>query len=386
MVAKPSPSSLSFAGRVLLKALLLVLVINLLFAAANPLPVLGKISLYNHLFPGRPRLPFGETPDKAYNFSLFSLEAMFASHEINQPKAPDEFRVVVVGDSSVWGTLLRPEETLTGILNARGIKAADGRRLRLYNLGYPTITLTKDLLVFAWARQYQPDAIIWLTTLESFPKDKQLATPILQHNPAAVRQLIQADRLSLDPHDPALLDPTFWERTLFGQRRAAADLFRLQWYGIPWAATGIDQYYPETYERWANDLPADLTFHGLKPADLNPGDLALDVLQAGMGLYPGKPMLLVNEPMAVASGKNSDIRYNFFYPRWAYDDYRQILQSLAQQQGWAYLDLWDSISPAEFTNSAIHLNPTGEGLLANRLEPILSGCCAGQNFSGQPIK
>ena len=35
------------------------------------------------IFPGRPRLPFGENPDKAYNFSLYSLDAMLASHEIN---------------------------------------------------------------------------------------------------------------------------------------------------------------------------------------------------------------------------------------------------------------------------------------------------------------
>ena len=376
---------MAFIGRVFLKALLLLLAANLVFALLNPLPALGRISLYNSLFPGRPRLPFGETPDRAYNFSLFSLDAMFASHEINRPKAPDEYRVVVVGDSSVWGILLKPEETLAGLLNARGIKAPDGRRLVFYNLGYPTISLAKDLMVLTWVRRYQPDAIVWLTTLESFPRDKQTASPILQRNPAAVRQLIQDYHLNLDPHDPALQDPTFWGRTLFGERRALADLFRLQLYGVSWAATGIDQYYPPTYERWANDLAADPTFHGLPPPHLLKADLSLDVLQAGMSLFPGKPVLLVNEPMAVSSGENHEIRYNFFYPRWAYDDYRQILLGLAQEQGWNYLDLWDAVPPAQFTNSAIHLTPEGEGLLAEKTGAALQSLLAGKRLAvGQP--
>ena len=36
-------------------------------------------------------------------------------------------------------------------------------------------------------------------------------------------------------------------------------------------------------------------------------------------------MLLVNEPMLISNGANSEIRYNFFYPRWAYDEYRSML-------------------------------------------------------------
>jgi peptidoglycan/xylan/chitin deacetylase (PgdA/CDA1 family) len=372
------PAPLAFTGRVLVKALLLVLAANLIFGLLDPLPALGGLSLYNGLFPGRPRLPFGEVPDKAYNFSLFSLEAMFASHEISRSKTADEYRVVVVGDSSVWGTLLKPEETLPGLLNARNLKPPDGRRLVVYNLGYPTISLSKDVLLLSRLRPYQPDAVIWLTTLEAFPRDKQTSSPLFQQNPAAVKQLIQDGLLKLDPDNPVLRPIPFWQRTLFGQRRAIADLIRLQLYGIPWAATGIDQYYPETYERWANDLPADQTFHGLKPPRLSEGDLALEVLQAGMALYPGLPVLLVNEPMAIANGKNSDNRYNFFYPRWAYDDYRQMLSGMAQENGWQYLDLWDAVPRVEFTNSAIHLTPAGEVLLADRVGAALQALLAGQ--------
>ena len=47
----------SFIRNVLLKGLALFLLIDLAFAAVNPAG-LGNISLYNSVFPGRPRFPF----------------------------------------------------------------------------------------------------------------------------------------------------------------------------------------------------------------------------------------------------------------------------------------------------------------------------------------
>jgi hypothetical protein len=96
---------------IIIKGLLLFIIFNLLFALLQPR--IGRFSAYNVIFPGRERLPFGENSAKAYNLSLFDLDAMFASHEIGgDEKQSDEFRVILIGDSSVWGTLLKPEETL----------------------------------------------------------------------------------------------------------------------------------------------------------------------------------------------------------------------------------------------------------------------------------
>ena len=39
------------------------------------------------------------------------------------------------------------------------------------------------------------------------------------------------------------------------------------------------------------------------------------------------------EPMLISAGKNSDIRYNFFYPRWAYDEYRRQMAERAAARG-----------------------------------------------------
>src|SRR5687768_11600015 len=106
--------------RVLLKATLLFVLFNFAFIFMNDIP-LRKLSLYNFLFPGRDRFPFGETRH-AYNLSLFDLDAMFASHMLaGVEKTPDEYRVLLLGDSSVWGTLLAPEQPLAGRLTASPI-------------------------------------------------------------------------------------------------------------------------------------------------------------------------------------------------------------------------------------------------------------------------
>ena len=116
--------------RIALKTLIFFVVFNLIFALTNPLGWLGKVSLYNAVFPGRPRLPWGENPQRAYNLTLNNLDAMFASHEISQPKRADEFRVVLIGDSSTWGFLLKPEDTLAANLNAQHLVAS-----RMCNIG-----------------------------------------------------------------------------------------------------------------------------------------------------------------------------------------------------------------------------------------------------------
>lgn len=334
---------------------------------------LGKFSLYNSVFPGRERFPFGERRE-AYNLSLFDLDAMFASHVLDgAPKATDEYRVVLIGDSSIWGTLLTPEQTLAGQLNAGNISAC-GRRVRAYNLGFPYISLAQELLVLDRALQYQPDTVVWLMTLESLPADKQLTSPLVMNNPEAIREVIAKYNLNFDPNDPALHVPSTWEQTLVSRRRAVADLIRLQIYGAMWAATGVDQYYPENYERAQIDLEADDTFHEMTQ-DVSLQDvLAFDILDAGMSAA-NVPTILVNEPILVSNGANSDIRYNFFYPRWAYDEYRRLLSERSAANGWTYLDVWDLVPVNEFTNSGVHLTPYGESLLTNEVARAIQETC-----------
>jgi hypothetical protein len=296
---------------------------------------------------------------------------MFASHAVSRSKAPDEYRVLLVGDSSVWGFLLPPEHTLAAQINALRLAAPDGRRVVVYNLGYPILSLTKDLLLLSRLQPYEPDLILWLVTLESFPLDKQLFPPLVQNNPGPVRALIARHGLGLNPSAPDFVDPTLWDRTLIGRRRALADLLRLQLLGPLWAATGIDQELPATYTPRSEDLAADEAFHGLQPPSLSIADVAFDVLAAGVAEVGSTPLVLINEPMFVSAGENSEIRYNFIYPRWAYDDYREWLAAEAAARGWAYADLWDAVDNTEFTDSPIHLTPLGSAQLAAEVAEII---------------
>jgi hypothetical protein len=126
------------------KTAVLFLLLNLLFAWAQPLETLGRVSLYNWLLPGRERLPYGENPGQLQPQPL--QRARHARQPCHQPpKAPDEFRVLLLGDSGTWGWFLENDDTLAGQLNAMGLTLADGRSVTVYNLGYPVMALSKDV-------------------------------------------------------------------------------------------------------------------------------------------------------------------------------------------------------------------------------------------------
>ena len=353
-----------FVRNVLIKGLLLFALFNLLWAVVDTAPS-GRLSLYNTLLRGRERFPFGENPSESYNLSLYDLDAMFASHRLDGlPKAADEFRVIVIGDSSTWGTLLKPQETLAGILDRAGLRTPDGKQVRFYNLGYPTLSLVKDLMILEEALQYDPDLVLWPVTLESFPRNNQLNSPIVANNPTRVNDLITRFNLNLTPLEEK---GGFWQRTIVGQRRALADRLRLQLYGVMWSATGIDQAYPADYTPALRDLEDDSSYYGWQPPEFSADSLAFDLLSAGMQLAGEVPVILVNEPILISEGENSDIRYNYYYPRWAYDVYRLEFSSACAAAGWNCLDLWDAVPQEHFTNSAIHRDAFGEDIFAQEI-------------------
>jgi hypothetical protein len=369
-----------FILNVIIRALLLFVVLNVLFALLNLLPTLGRISAYNHLFDGRERLPYGENSAISYNLSLFQLDAMFKSHVVAGSPADDEYRVLLIGDSSTWGWLLEPQDTLAGQINQGNYRTADGKQVRAYNLAYPTMSLTKDLLLLDYAKEYDPDLIIWLFTLESFNQAAQLDTDLVQNNPDPVRDLIEKYHLNQDTDDSSFVERSFWEKTIVGQRRALADLLRLQYYGVAWAITGIDQEYPDDYERLMIDLEPDETWQDYDPETITADDLAFDVLQAGIELAGDTPILLINEPMFISEGQNSATRYNFFYPRAIYDKYREWLHQQQTQHDWQMLDWWDMLPSADcYTDSAVHLTPICSAQFAQRVGEVIIQTAANRN-------
>ncbi len=354
-----------FILRVVVKAAILFVLLNVVFAMLNPMEALGRPSLYNHLLPGRQRLPYGEQIADSYNLSLTNIPAMFASHAISQPKANDEFRVIILGDSGIWGWFLENDETLAGQINRLRI-TDNGQRITVYNLGYPIMSLTKDLLILDEVMRYEPDFIIWPVTLESFPREKQLVTPIVQNNGDRIRPFITNYPLNLNPNDAQFVKQNWFDRTIIGQRRNLADLLRLQTVAPAWAATGIDQAIPADIPLRQTDLDADTSWQVFtESTPFTKDDLAFNVLAAGIARAGDVPVLLINEPMFISDGTNSDIRYNSFYPIWAYDLYREMLAETAVTHNWSYLDLWNSIPPEEFTDTPVHLTAVGTEQMAN---------------------
>jgi hypothetical protein len=229
------------------------------------------------------------------------------------------------------------------------------------------MSLAKDLLFLDEALEYQPDLIVWLLTLESFPNDKQLISPIVSHNHKKVSSLINEYDLDLNPNDEVFFETTYWDQTLIGQRRNLADIFRLQLYGVMWGITEIDQHYPEDYEDAKRNFEEDNTFHNWEKGEMVANDLAYHLINSGQEIVGETPMILVNEPILISGGENSDLRYNFYYPIWAYDQYRQTMKELSKENDWHYLDLWNLIAEEEFTNTAIHITPKGIGIMSKKL-------------------
>jgi hypothetical protein len=367
-----------FIRNVVIKTALLFVILNVAFAFSNPVPTLGRISIYNMLVPGRERLPYGENSEVAYNLSLYQIDAMFASHKLDNADH-DAYRVLLIGDSSVWGILLEPEETLAGWINSGNHETADGQRVRAYNLGYPTMSLAKDLMLLDYAMRYEPDLIVWLITLESFGEYAQLESAIVKNNSDRVKSLITDYELDQDVNDSRFSDESFWDKTIVKQRRALADLLRLQFYGAPWAVTGIDQEYRDDYQPRSVDLSDSEYWQDFRakepytPETFTADNLAFDVLMAGEELAGDTPMLFINEPIYISDGENSDVRYNAFFPRWAYDEYRVLLAEQAESYGWELLDLWDAMPQVEcYTDSPVHLTSECSARLSDMVSEAIS--------------
>ena len=350
--------------RIVIKALIILLCFNFAYPLIQKIPF-QNITLYNHLVQGRERLPFGETPQLSYNLTMNDMDAMLLSHEISKQSVDDSIKIVIGGDSSVWGTLLENEDTISAKLEQRIAREGSGLgdNIRVFNLGYPTTAILKDLAFLDASLVYEPDVIIWFVTLNSLVHDAYRDAPILLNNPDKTNALIT----KYDLATPFLPQKTYMETTFFNQRRDIHDRIQLQLFAPMWAATGIDQYYPQDYQAAARDLEADDSYADIKDHELHEQDLDLEVITAFIENNPSIDVIVVNEPILISEGDNSDIRYNFYYPRWVYDQYRTLMATTFEEKGIKYIDLWDSVPEEYFTNSAIHYNAQGVDILIDDL-------------------
>jgi hypothetical protein len=336
--------------------------------ASVPLSFAGT-NIYRLLHVERQRLPISTLPTVDDALDVGNLDAMLASNLVSRPKAANEFRVMVLGDSAAWGLQLTPEQTLPGQLDRLGLTCGQ-KDVRVYNLSYPRSSATKDLMILDKALAYQPDLIIWLITWYTLMPKTRVDHWLVTQNPDEFFKLARRfDFLPKDFRPPTIFDQVFdRNRTLFR-------VVRYQLYPLIQLATGTEQI-PGPPEVLAIELSSDVTFEGLKPPTLREAEVSLDLVQDFYTLAGRTPVLLINEPMLIMTGMaNSDVRYNSYYPRWVYDQYRQYVREAALKNTWDYLDLWNSYSARYFADTPLHLIPAGQRLLTEDLAPAIQRKC-----------
>src|SRR5262245_38002540 len=102
---------------VFIKAIVLYFLFQLFLPFSNFNPAV--LNIYRSESLQRERLPFITAPgaeDRALDVGI--LDTMFASHIISRPKGENEYRVITLGDSAIWGDPLPVSSTLAGQINA----------------------------------------------------------------------------------------------------------------------------------------------------------------------------------------------------------------------------------------------------------------------------
>jgi hypothetical protein len=337
-----------------------------LMAAAPPV---APQNAYALLGLKRERLPLSTVSPVDSALDVGSLVTMFSSHAVSNAKASDEFRVLVLGDSTIWGLQLGADQVLPGQLNELGL-ACGGRGMRFYNLSFPRSSATKDILILDASLATEPDAIIWLVTWYTLsPKTRADHWLITQNPDAYARLATRFDFLPKDYHPPE------WADTVYARDRTLFRWVRYQLYAAIQLATQRDQM-PGATQLPTKELTADENFEGLKPPALRSNQVSIDQVEDLHDLANGIPVLLVNEPILIMRDvANSDVRYNSYYPRWVYDQYRARLAEAASINTWNYLDLWDLFPEQAFADTPLHLTPAAHRQLADYLVPTIQAMC-----------
>lgn len=359
------------AGRVLIKAIGLLLIFDALQIALNLAGAVDQWSIYRALTPPTDRLGLAnQIGDPIW----WTLDPLLAAHKIAQPKAADEFRVIFLGDSATFCLYCRSTEAIPALFTEFDARL-DGKRAVGYNLAYPGSDWLKDILILKHALAYQPDAIVWLVTAKGAGDQ-----PLPQEPDAHLITRLNAGEL---PSLARQYDFDTWET----ERYAAADAWyersifthggRYRDWLILLARSLINAaVYP------GRDLTQEYLLPG-EPVTAKPVQAVAEINSAlpGYDVFPNRqwallrvgrqlahdarvPLLIVNEPIYVATGPHTEVNYNSFYERNLYDRFRAALADFVRQNALPYLDLWNALPAEDFSNTSLHYNLSGNRLVA----------------------
>lgn len=356
--------------RVMLKAIILAVVINVICLVThfNPVATLTRLNLWGLVGNGRARLIYQSDVRNGF----LPIESLLATHVLAYtPKAPDEFRVFVFGNSGPYGAGLDDEETLAGQLNQANIRI-NGKRVVVYNLAFPNSNVVTCTLILNAALRYQPDLAITFVTANMFNNEQtywdqtqvminlnrerleQLAAeygmtdwlePRLSPRPFGYELLGIRDQNTLIPWFDSLFYPFVQYPIVHPNRRIAQE---------PLPAT------PNNFEAISGTYPV-----------LNPTWDFLTISAQMMQAVGGR-FWVINQPTVVIGGPHSDDSYSPLYGRAFYDAYEATIQSYTQTRHLWYTDMWQVVPAEYYTDSELHLNKQGTSILAKTLTAELT--------------
>jgi hypothetical protein len=352
---KPPAYTLGVWLRIGLKVLVLFVIFNWLFGVFHVANEIEKISIYGTLAPYRTRLI-----DQAEAGNEFApLPILLRSHEISRPKAPNEFRIVTLGNSGILGAGNSNDSTIASLMTASG-QSIDGKQIRAYNLAHPEGSVTRDLLIGTASLDYQPDLIVWFVSMGDLRSDN--LNPLIEVNSPLMTSLTERFGFThLAAQTYGHVADTWWENSFLAQRSNLYLWLKFQTYlaihrfDFKEVRTGIIQNssIPDT----PLQAPNDPVYFPMPTPTWD----TLTVLKQVATV----PILFVNQPMYADT--QHPINYNVEFSRTAYDSFRQSFAVFCQDHQLWCLDIWDVVPNDLYTDSDFHRNREGNAIVAERV-------------------
>ncbi len=311
------------------------------------------------------------------NPDVYWFELMLRQHELcwRPAKEPDELRVLLFGNSAVYGYPLPAEQSVAGLLNAHFDES--GVPAHIFNLAMVTPYQVRDAIMMREALPFAPDVIVYPVTLAEFrhlaPMPDPVAARFFSMNAAALQRAVDDPPAGLE--EPLGIYRTWL--TKWRNQRHWNDQLR-----------DLGLYARRAARAWAEAVSA--TFNSPTPAFQPPPNArrtAYDCATAEKGYQAdrdwkkwnilayledlqrthGIRILVVHWPIAHEPvGKC----YSFRFTDAAVHDFSDWLRAETAQRGLAYLDLRDLLPPDLFVDS-LHVTAAGHVRIADALARVL---------------
>lgn len=311
--------------------------------------------------------------------SVYWLEPLLRQHELCwwSPHRPGELRVVLVGNSSVFGFPLPVEQTFAHLLNQDF--ATEDVPAHVFNLAWVNTYQLKDAVIIHDALPYQPDVILYPITLA----EMQHAAPIIFPSVIQFFDSNASPLAALAAHPPpGLAEPLALYRPVLESRRPVQWSFARLQEGGTFLRTAVQGHAQSvgrrlgavqptppvwtagrqtTYDCSRTQADFDWQFRGWQSWNV----LAyLEQIRSTRGVAA----VVVNWP--VAHEPVGDC-YNVRYPAAAFAEYNAWLRAETAARGLHYVDLHDLL-PADFFLDSLHVSAAGHRQIAEQLSRALA--------------